>query len=160
MTSEATSKTVSSAWSAIALAFALGVAAIPGCSSKPPLAPEQQVQADVANLDAQIRKVVSDPARAQQLIALSQEYQQQIRQNAVLVRAYRAKLVALNANYQATRADFDALLNQHEANRESMLGKGAAIRDRMAAVATDAEWQDIDKINQRIWTIELLDAAS
>jgi hypothetical protein len=160
MTSEPTSKTVSSAWSAIALAFALGVAAFPGCSSKPPLTPEQQVQADVAPLDAQIRKVVSDPARANQLIALSQEHQQLVRQNAVLVRAYRAKLVALNANYQATRADFEALFNQHEANREAMLGKVAALRERMAAVAKDAEWQDLNKINQRIWEIELLDAVS
>jgi hypothetical protein len=160
VTSDLTEKAVSPAWLAIALAFTLGVAAIPGCSSKPPLTPEQQVQADVATYDAEIRKVVSDPARAQQLIRLSQEYQQQIRENVVLVRAYRAKLAALNANYQATRADFEALFSQHETNREAMLGKAAAIRERMAAVTTDAEWQDLNKINQRIWEIELLDAVS
>jgi hypothetical protein len=43
------------------------MAAAAGCSSKPRPTPEQQTQADLQAYEAQIRKVVADPARADQL---------------------------------------------------------------------------------------------
>jgi phage-related tail protein len=124
------------------------------------LTPEQQAQADFQAYEAQIRKVISDPARADQLVALTNEYQQQMRESAAIVRDYRSKLTALNANYDATREDFKALFSQQDAHREAFLRKVAALREQMAALTTDAEWEELDKARQRTLDVDLQNLVS
>jgi len=148
-----------SPWLVVAFALVLGLAAIPGCSSKH-LTPEQQAQADFQAYEAQIRKVVSDPARTDQLIALTNEYQQQMRESAAIVRDYRAKLMAFNANYDATQGDFEALFSLQDAHREAYLRKVAALREQMAALTTDAEWEELDKARRRTLDADLQDLVS
>jgi uncharacterized coiled-coil DUF342 family protein len=143
----------------MAAALALVLTAVTGCSSKH-LTPEQQAQANMEAYAAQIRKVVADPARADQLVALTTQYQQQMRESAAVVRDYRAKLAALNANYEATREDFETLFSQQDAHREALLRKVAALREQITALTTDAEWHELEKARQRMLDADIQDLVS
>jgi len=120
----------------------LALVAATGCSSKP-LTPEQQAQADLSACDAQIRKIVADPARADRLVALTGEFNKLGWESIGRVNEYRAKVAALNSNYDATREDFEALISKQDAVRETLLKKALALREQMAALTTDAEWEQL-----------------
>jgi hypothetical protein len=132
------------------LSLTLALAIVSGCSSKPPLSPEQQAQADLTAYEAELRKVViADPVRADKLMALTNEFQKLLQDTVTHVSSYRAKAVALNANYDATRADYDSLFNQQDAAREAFMQKATALREQMAALITDAEWAQLKKARLR-----------
>ena len=119
------------------------------CSSKPSLTPQRQAQADLAACDAQIRKIVSDPARADKLVAFTDELNKLGWQSITSVKAYRDKVATLNSNYNATREEFEALLSEQDAVRETLLNKALALREQMAALTTDAQWEELSKARLR-----------
>ena len=143
----------------VAGALTLVMAALSGCSSKHPTA-EQQERTDVQAYEAQIRKVVADPARADQLVALTNEFQQQAGESVAIFRDYRAKVAALNSDYEATREQFEALLGQQDAHRAAWTKKVTALRERMVALTTDSEWEELKKARLRIFEADLQDLAS
>ena len=149
-----------SVWFATLLQLTLTLAVAAGCSSKPPLTPEQQAQADVAAYEAEVRKIVPDTARADQLIALTNEFQQLAKENIANASAYRAKAATLSSNYAATRADYEALFSQQDANREVFLRKALALRERMAALTTDSEWERLKKARLRALDADLQELLS
>ena len=157
MTSDSRQMIVLSLQAAAALMLVL--AAMIGCSSKHRTA-EQQERADVQAYEAQIRKVVADPARADQLVALTSEFQQQAAESVATFRDYRAKVAALNSNYEATREQFEALLTQQDAHRDMWTKKVTALREQMAALTTDSEWEELKKARLRIFESDLQDLAS
>ena len=130
---------------ASALCVALTLVVVGACSHKPTPTLEQQAHADLVAYEAQIRKVVPDQARADQLVALTNEFEQLVRDTAANADGYRAKAAALNSNYEATRADFEALLSQQEAIGKNFRQKAGALRERMVALTTDSEWEQLGK---------------
>lgn len=144
-------------WLRVALALAL--VAVGGCSSKP-LTPEQQAQEDLKAYEAQVRKVVADPTRADQLVALANEFQQHVRQSADILGDYPAKVAALDADYEATRKDYEVLFSEQNARREELLKKFGALRERMTALTTDAEWEELKKARLRTLEAYLQDLVS
>jgi hypothetical protein len=123
---------------------------IAGCKHE---TPEQQAQArldaDVANYQEQIRKVVQDPVRADRLVSLVSEFKALARTAASAMREQRAKLAALNANYDATRADFASLFRQQDAERQALLEKAMSLREQMAALTTDSEWEQLKQAREK-----------
>jgi len=142
-------------WLAGLIALALGLATTAGCSSKPDLTPEQQAQADVAAYEAQIRRTIPEPARADQLIALTNEFQRLATESIASVRGYRAKAAALNSNYDATRQDYEALFTQQDVAREAFIRKASALRERMVAFTSDSEWEELKKARLRALDADL-----
>ena len=128
---------------ASAATLALLFAAAAGCSSKQALTPQQQAQADLLEYEAQIRRIIPDPARADQLVALTNQFQELAQTSIVSVNEYRAKVSALNSNYEATRADYEALFSEQDALREEFLQKAGALRQRMVVFTSDAEWEQL-----------------
>ena len=137
----------------LGLAFTLVMAG--GCSSKPALTPEQQAQADLTEYEAELRKVISDPARADKLMALTNEFQKLMQDTVTHVSGYRAKAAALNSNYEATRADYESLFSEQDAARETFMQKATALREQMAALTTDAEWAQLKKARLRALDADL-----
>ncbi len=131
-----------------------------GCSSTPHPTPEQQAQADLAAYEAQIRMIVPDPARADQLVALTNEFQQLATESIAIVKSYRTKVAALNSNYEATRADYETLFSQQDTNREAFIKKAGALRERMAALTTDSEWEALKKARLRALDADLQELLS
>jgi hypothetical protein len=130
---------------------------IGGCKSHE--TPQQQAQAqldaDVASYQEQIRKIVQDPARADRLVALVSDFEKLAHQAASVVRDDQAKLVALNANYNATRADFAALFRQQDADRQALLKKALGLREQMTALTTDSEWEQLKRTREQDLTAML-----
>jgi len=139
---------ISSRWLTAALALCVGLATLAGCSSEH-LTLEQQEQADLQAYETQIRKVVADPARADQLVALTAEFQQLAQDSIVSIKHYRTKLAALNSNYEATRADYEAVFSEQDAARDAFFKKATALRQRMAALTSDSEWEKLKKARLR-----------
>jgi len=127
------------------LGFAFTLVIAGGCSSKPALTPEQQAQADLQEYEVQIRKVVSDPARADKLVSLTNEFQKLSQDTFAHINSYRAKVAALNSSYEATRADYENLFKQQDAERDAFVLKATTLREQMAALTTDAEWAELKK---------------
>ena len=144
MTSTPCKLTSSPRWP-VAMALMLALVAVAACSSKHELTPEQQAQADMAAYEAQIRSIIRDPARADQLVALTNEFQQLTTDSIATIKSYRAKVAALNSNYDATRQDYETLFSDQDASREAFIKKAVAIRQRMAVYTTDAEWEALKK---------------
>jgi septal ring factor EnvC (AmiA/AmiB activator) len=142
-------------WFVALVALTPVLAAVTGCSSKRDLAPEQQAQADMTAYEAQVRKIVTDPARADQLVALTNQFQQLVAESIASIKGYRAKIAGLNSNYDATRQDYEALFSEQDANRESFIKKASALREQMTALTTDSEWEELKKARLRALDAEL-----
>ena len=155
----ADSRQVVVSWLGAAGALMLVLAALTGCSSKHPTA-EQQVRGEVQAYEAQIRNLVADPVRADQLVALTKEFQQEAAASVAIFRDYRAKMAALNSNYEATREQFEALLNEQNGHREVWTKKLTALREQMTALTTDSEWEELRKARLSIFEADLQDLAS
>ena len=142
-----------------ALGLALALVAGVGCSSKPKPkptpAPEQQAQADVTHYEALIRKVVADSALADKLVMLTNELQTLVKQGVARAKDYRAKMAALDSNHEASRADYETLINQQDTARETFLKKAMALRERSASLTTDAEWEQLKKARLRVLDTDL-----
>ena len=138
-------------WLVPVVGLALVLAAVAGCSSKSKPMPtrEQQEQADLTEYEAQIREVIPDSARAAKLITLTREFQTLVKQGVASIKDYRTKVAALNSNYEAARADYEALFSQQETARDAFLKKATVIREQAAALVTDAEWEQLRKARLR-----------
>jgi hypothetical protein len=141
---------------ACAATLVLAFAAAAGCSSKQQLTPQQQAQADLAEYEAQIRRIIPDPARADQLVALTNQFQQVAQESIASMNEYRAKVTALNSDYQATRADYEALFSRQDAAREAFLQKAGALRERMVVFTSDAEWEQLKTARLKALEADLL----
>ncbi|HTO45020.1 MAG TPA: hypothetical protein VML56_13165 [Burkholderiales bacterium] len=138
-----------------AAAIALMFAASAGCSSKQELTPQQRLQADLAEYEMQIRRIIPDPARADQLVALTNQFQELAETNIASVNEYRAKVSALNSDYEATRADYEALFNEQDATREGFFKKAGALRERMVVFTSDAEWEQLRALHLKVLEADL-----
>jgi hypothetical protein len=142
---------------ALALIAALGVLA--ACASKPKPTAEQRAEAELQTFKANIGKIVTDPARSSQLTAGVDEVEQMVRRASSGERVYQAKLRALDANYEATRADYTALFREHDAQRSALIKEALALRAKFTSLTTDSEWEQLKQA--RLATLEaILEAVS
>jgi septal ring factor EnvC (AmiA/AmiB activator) len=143
---------------AIVAVLALGVA-LQGCAHKAK-SPQQQAQADYGAYRKRIREVVKDPARADQVIALTDELQRQVDQVRARLAQNRADLAALNANYGATRGEFEALFKQQDADRQALADKAVSARVQAGKLLTDSEWQALHRFGFKVVDANLKELAS
>ena len=136
-------------------ALALVLTGAPACSSKQALTPEQQSQADLSEYEAQVRRIILDPARADQLVALSNQFQELAQASIESVNDYRAKVTALNTNYEATRADYETLFSEQDSAREAFFEKAGALRERMVVFTSDAEWEELKAVHLKLLEADL-----
>ena len=102
-----------------------------------------------------MRKVVADSARADKLVSLTNEFQTLVMQGVASARDYRVKVAALDSNYEATRADYETLIDQQDTARETFLKKASVLREQSASLTTDAEWEQLKKSRLRVLDTDL-----
>lgn len=152
---------VASLYLAAILSLACGLCISIACSSsKSKETPDQLAETGLSAYQAHIHRVVKDPARADQLVELSTEFQRVIEEAGHSLDSYRAKVSVLNANYDATLAEFEALFDQRDKERAESIEKAIALRARMAAITTDAEWSELKKARVAEWQLQLAEAQS
>ena len=147
------------AYRAAVLSLAFGLCLSTACSSsKSKETPEQQAETGLTAYQAHIRDVVQDPVRADQLVQLSTEFQGVIEEAGRSLESYHAKVSLLNANYGATRTEFQALFDRQDQERAGLIERAIALRTRMAAITTDAEWAELKKARVAEWQLQLAEA--
>ena len=115
----------------------LVAAVIAACSHKPELTPAQAAAKDMIEFQADIRSTVKDTARAERLVAMTNEFQAMVTVAATEDSAAVAAFNALNADFGATRAAYDSLLLRTRAARRANVAKLIDLRVRMAARGDD-----------------------
>jgi len=129
----------------IAVAAVAGGVALQGCAHEKAKSPQQQAQADYAAYQKRVREVVKDPARAEQVIALTDELRREIDEVYTRLAQSRSEMAALNANYNATRADYDAFMKQQDAQRQALMDKAISARVEIGKLLTESEWKSLRK---------------
>jgi hypothetical protein len=136
--------TLSVAALAVTVALAGALVAGGGCSGKRRgAAPD--MKDSVADLRAAVRKTVADPQRAAAADRAIDDLEAAERDARASRAAEQRDLRELNANYDATREQFAAILKRHADARAGYRKRLAAARDQMIANTTDAEWAALAK---------------
>ena len=103
----------------------------------------------VSDYKARIRQIVTDEARADALLQLVDQADAQRRAAEAEAAAFAAEFQRLNADYDATKDQFTALMARHRADRRGFADALLALRAKMVAGTTPAEWDAISKIRQK-----------
>lgn len=161
MTAHTPNRALGSLSLAAILSLAIALCVSTACSSsKAKETPEERAVTGLTTYQADIRRVVKDGKRADQLVELSSEFQKVVEEAARNSAAFHAKAVRLNADYGAALAEFEALFAEQDKQRAELVEKAVALRTQMAALTTDAEWAELKKACIAEWQAELLEVQS
>ena len=124
-----------------------GVASvIAGCTSTPG---NEAAATAVASYQSKIREIVTDPARAATLTTLVDQADAQRRAAEAEAEAFAADFQRLNADYDATKDQFTALMTKHRGQRRQFAEALLALRDKMVAGTTPQEWEALSKVREK-----------
>jgi hypothetical protein len=108
-----------------------------------------KVQAQIAEAREQeielVLATVADPVRAERFVELLRERDRLVEQHARGLVAYREKIAALTADYDARREDFEALLADFNRQRESAQQETIDLVAAMKGATTPDEWKTISR---------------
>ena len=128
----------------LALLALLGMA-LSACGGKEAVSALDIEEAAFQDLDAEVQAIVKDPAKAAEVQALIEQFHQEFIVLRKAVENQRMESRALNANYDATMEDFEAVVatnqEQMRAARERVTGAHLAI----IAATTPEEWSELHK---------------
>ena len=129
----------------------IAVALFTACSDSKQTSPETITPAKItAKMHQEIKSIITDPARAQQVISLSDQL------NIIIVEAVQerdkksAMIRSMNANYDTTKAEFETLLNTINAKEKQRYMKVLAINTEMKKILTSQEWKQLHDIREEI----------
>ena len=108
-----------------------------------------KVQAQIAEAREQeielVRATVADPVRAERFVELLRERDRLVEQHARGLVAYREKMAALTADYDARREEFEALLADFNRQREAAHQETIDLVAVMKEATTADEWKTISR---------------
>lgn len=122
----------------------VGSAVLVGCSSRRS-GGHDQLAASFDELRAEIPKRVDDAGRVSRMTALADELERLLAESADARDAAARSLLALNANPDATRAQFDALLSETREGNRRRSSRALAIRNEAATLTDDATWTELER---------------
>lgn len=117
--------------------------AIAGCGGKSNVSPVDHEQQAFDDLRAEIRIAINDEERAAKAIAIVDELAEELeslRRKKTERREHNRKL---NANYDTTRAEFDAFVNVSNVEIRLNQQRILEIRGAFIAITTPEEWNQI-----------------
>ena len=95
-----------------AMLFAAVACAFTGCASKDDVSPADVEKQAFEDLRSEIRAVINDPAREREAIALVDELSEDLNTLREKISERRQRVRELNADYDTTRADFEAFFDR------------------------------------------------
>jgi len=119
-----------------------------GCASRDK-SPEQEQDEAFADIKAEIRATVDDPARADEAIELVTEMEQSFDQGRLNIQQGKTNIRVINADYDSERADFDREFGaiRGEINRVNM--DFLRIGSQLQTVLTDDERKELNKVRNK-----------
>jgi len=125
----------------------LAVALMPACAGLRLPSQPVDVRAQMAEYREQeielVRATVSDPTRAERLLALLVERDRLVNEYAKRIREHREKMAALAADYDTERAEFEALLARFNQQRATAQSESIDVVTAMKETTTAKEWKTI-----------------
>ena len=119
------------------------------CSHEPKPSELMTAEAAFDRLRAAVAREVKDPGRAKQASALVDELQKLVVEANGDLKAHDARLRALNANYDAPEADFQAAFRDFNAGRDRRQDRTLELNRRAKALVTEDEWHALARTQER-----------
>ncbi len=124
----------------VILVFVLG-----GCASKDDVAPVDVEKQAFEDLRTEIRDVIDDPARATEAIALVDALVKELDELRERVADRKKRIRQLNADYDTSRAEFEAFFDKVNVEIRSNRQRTADSHRALRASTTAEEWSQISK---------------
>jgi hypothetical protein len=128
----------------LALMLAALVIVSAGCANRKQ-SPDDEAQSAFDDVRAEIQSAVVDPERALKAQALISELQQEFIDVGQTIRSRRAKFIALYANYDSTRADIDASLDEIRSAASSNQEEIGSVHRQLVDLLTAEEWDAVEE---------------
>ena len=116
-----------------------------GCSSAPKDSPVEIQSQSFDALRDTANDVITDPGRTSEVTELITQLEDVILQTQDDRSRHRAKIKALNANYDATEEEFTALLDSIGIEQDASREAAVDIRRKLALVVPADDWPDLVK---------------
>lgn len=128
--------------------LSLALLLIAGCGGTPPDPVELERQA-FDDLRDEVRLVVQDSGRETAVLGIVDELQADFIRLRELAEGRRQGLRELNADYDATRAQFETLLSEFSQQREFSHARFQATRAELKESTTPEEWSELEKASTK-----------
>lgn len=133
------------------IALLIGAACLlAACAREPTPAPEDAVRRSMDELRAAALKIIKDPARAKETAGLVDRLEQHFDEALKANQTHLKRLWTLDADYDATEADFRKLFADFNAGAVRRRDQFVELRDRMIATTTEAEWTELARARVRV----------
>ncbi|MCX5650448.1 MAG: hypothetical protein NTU45_03530 [Planctomycetota bacterium] len=126
----------------LGLGLGLATATIVGCAST------ERSQREVAanaftDLRREIEAQVADPSRRAELLSLTDEFEKLLDEAVASRSETEARIMALNASYDSTEAEFMATLAKARASTRARQERLLEIQSRAKGILTAPEWENL-----------------
>jgi hypothetical protein len=118
-----------------------------GCSHQP-FSKEESRQRVLEEMRIYIGKI-QDPKRVEQLLVLVDALQQDLAELNRTVRKFGSDMRTLNVNYDATREDFDKMLDEYNTTRKGKQREILTSYLKMKELTTPDEWKSLAKSEEK-----------
>ena len=132
----------------LSLALVLAAAWLVGCGGEP-VAREDQQAAAFADLRAAIEETITDEQRRTEVLTIVDSLENDIDELTALLVRRRTELRELNANYDATREDFDRFTSEMEARIRRNRQQALRTHNEIVSAVTAEEWATLEKAQTR-----------
>jgi hypothetical protein len=131
-------------------ALLLGILLCVGCASHG--SPQDELTTNLQNLQKAVTLNVGDGQRAARLTSSINELGQELRSFEVLRKSFRSDFLSLNSRPEATRAEFDSLIEQFNRQRAAIRARVFELHLELTAATTDKEWQSLRYYERKLLT--------
>lgn len=121
---------------------------IAACGGTPPTTAELENQA-FEDLREEVRQTIEDSNRQAAVVAVIDQLHDEFTSLRRLAEERRARIRELNADYDATREQFAAMVNEFNAQREAKHKRFQNVQDSLRSSVTPEEWADLEKTNTK-----------
>jgi uncharacterized protein YozE (UPF0346 family) len=132
------------------LLVGLAVVASPSCKSNNP-SPEQTTESATQKMRKVISSDVAEAGRREQMLKLVDKMEAVQTAFNKDITDFVTKYQTLNADYDATRAAFDQLFSQYNAERIQARSQTLDLHFQLASLATDREWDRIGEAEAKMY---------
>ena len=125
---------------------------IASCTGKSDVRPESVEDDALSELRAEIRSAISDPEREARAIAIVDEFAMELASLKQTKMDRQIRFKKLNANYDTTRAEFDAFVRESNDSIYKNQQRVVKQREAFVAITSSEEWLQI--LNARFKVID------
>jgi hypothetical protein len=115
------------------------------CGGKEPVSAMDVEKSAFQDYTAEVRVTVTDESRAEEVLALVEQFEQEFALFRKLIVDQRIEVRALNSNYDTTREDFDAFIASNQEQMQAARDRVTDAHLALIASTTPEEWESLHK---------------